>query len=192
MMKTIINILLFVLSALSCLQAQAPSFLINTNQSALRWTGKAAFSMYSLAGKLEVNGGELRLNDDGTANAVVSIDMKSLESDDYPRLTKHLKSEDFFDVEKYRLATFSSSLPFQLMEGGQEVDGIMTIKGVEKVEKVSISLTPMAEGWKCTGKIKLNRTDYGVNYNSPSIFSGMKDNAIADEVEIELELFFDD
>jgi polyisoprenoid-binding protein YceI len=113
-----------------------------------------------------------------------SIDMNSIWSDT-EKLTGHLKSADFFEVETYPKATFSST---EISEGGE--GGSHTVKGVLDMHGVKKEVTFVAtiEGGESETKVaaafKINRKDWGI------VYPGAPDDLIKDEVAIELNLSF--
>ncbi len=61
----------------------------------------------------------------------VSIDVASVDSNHAER-DKHLRSDDFLDVQKYPQATFVSSRVVEKDDGTAEIFGIFTLRGVSK------------------------------------------------------------
>lgn len=112
-----------------------------------------------------------------------SIDTGVKERDD------HLRSSDFFDVNKYDKLTFKSVK----IVGGRDhfkLIGDLTIKGVtRRVEFDTVYLGVVANGLgqdkaAFLGKAKINRKDYGINWNKV-IEAG---EVIGDDVDIELKV----
>ena len=78
---------------------------------------------------------------------------------------RHLRSDDFFDVERFPAITFESTR----IEGtGRRllVTGTLTIKGVarEITVPVDVGVTPAA--LVATGELSINRADHGITYDS--------------------------
>lgn len=108
------------------------------------------------------------------ANATISfsVDAKSINTDDEKR-DGHLKSADFFDVEKYPQITFKSTSMKATGKNTYDLEGDLTMHGVTKKVKlkaVGASKT-IKDPW---GNIKygfnvkgsLNRKDYGLMWNA--------------------------
>lgn len=89
---------------------------------------------------------------------------------------KHLRKEEFFDVEKYPTITFEST---QILKtsSGFEADGNLMIKGVKKAVKIPFTYTGSDAGGVFEGTLTLNRRDYAVGGSSVTM---------SDEVEIAL------
>src|SRR5216117_1771880 len=98
---------------------------------------------------------------------VASVDVKD------ENLAAHLQSPDFFDAERYPGLRFTAEDIHLDGDGKVSVDGELTIKGVTKPVTVTGTVTaPIADPYG-TERIGLNlttkidRTDFGVNWNNP-------------------------
>ena len=120
---------------------------------------------------------------EATINAA-SIDTANEKRD------KHLRSADFFDVEKYPEIIFKSEGVEPTGEKGAKVKGSLTIHGVTKEVDLDTKLLgkgkgmegEMKTGWKATTTI--NRKDFGLNWGT--VIEGTA--VVADEVDIELNI----
>jgi polyisoprenoid-binding protein YceI len=122
----------------------------------------------------------------------VSIDVSTINTHDEQR-DGHLKSAEFFDVEKFPAMTFKSTRIEQKGDGFA-VTGDLTIHGVTKpvvlnVEEVSAPAKDlwgkMRIGISATGKI--NRKDFGLTYNAALETGGV---LVGEEVSISLDVQF--
>jgi polyisoprenoid-binding protein YceI len=75
---------------------------------------------------------------------------------------KHLRKDDFFDVEKYPVMTFQSTQILKNSNGSFIAEGKLTIKDVTKDIKIPFTYT----NGVFEGTITLNRLDYGVGGSS--------------------------
>ncbi len=157
-------------------------------ESELRWTGFAAIGSYSLSGRIEAKGGTIRFTGDRLTQGELVIDMQTLVSDDYEQLTRHLKSADFFHVDSYPEAIFTLSEASTADVSG--ILGRLRIKGTEREQAIPLEIHRKNEVLELRGKVKIDRTAFHVNYNSPSIFKNLKENAIADTFELAFQLSF--
>ena len=137
--------------------------------------------------------GELNLDESNIANSSVqaSIEAASIETRDDQR-DAHLKSADFFDVEKYPLISFKSDKITQ--NGELSVEGDLTIRGVTR--RVTFDLDgptpPTKDPWGNTriaisGSTKINRKDFGLTWNAALETGGI---LVGDEVTINLDVQF--
>ena len=104
---------------------------------------------------------------------------------------KHLRTADFFDVEKFPEMTFKST-KVEKKSKGWIVTGDLTMKGVTK----SVAIPFEIPGWLpagersgtkmgIAGEATINRRDFGVNYGN-NLPSGIA--AISDEVKVVLQI----
>ena len=107
---------------------------------------------------------------DPAANRIkVDIDPASVDTNHAER-DKHLRNEDFFDVEKFTAASFESTGFKGTVDGGT-LSGNLTLMGVTK--PISFEIKKIGEGkdpWGgyragFEGSIVLNRKDFGMDYN---------------------------
>lgn len=122
-----------------------------------------------------------------------SIDVSTINTHDAQRDT-HLKSADFFDVEKFPALTFQSSRVTRRADGAVVVSGPLSIHGVSReVEFVVEGPTPPTKDpWGNTrigvsASTKIDRRDFGLNFHAALETGGV---VVGDEVSITLELEF--
>lgn len=137
-------------------------------------------------GRFEKPTGKLDMGADGSIVGMeVSIDTQSV-SIEPGKLEKHLRSADFFDVEKYPNARFElASIIGPSAEGsGYQVTGDLELHGVTK--RLTFPATArISEGSvSADASFKINRKDFGI------LYTGMADDLIKDEVLLEMKLEF--
>ena len=137
--------------------------------------------------------GELSLDESNVANSSVqaSIEAASILTRDDQRDT-HLKSADFFHVEKYPIISFKSDKITQ--NGELSVEGDLTIRGVTRRVAFDIEgpTPPTKDPWGNTriavsGSTKINRKDFGLTWNAALETGGI---LVGDEVTINLDVEF--
>ncbi len=118
-----------------------------------------------------------------------SIAMDSIDTNDDQR-NGHLRSADFFEVEKYPTMTYQSTAIRQ--DGGDWlIEGDLTLKGVTKQVPLKLELNgfgPDAYGGYRAGfsaKGEINRQDFGVAFSATMETGGL---IVADKVTILLEV----
>lgn len=116
----------------------------------------------------------------GTGQKIV-IDMNSLWADD-AKLAGHLKSADFFNVEKFPQSTFELTGLKSVSEGNYQVSGNLTLNGISKNIAFPASASVEGDKAKIHAKFDINRKDFGI------VYAGKADDLIRDEVVIELKL----
>lgn len=122
-----------------------------------------------------------------------SIDVASVNTLDAQR-DAHLKSADFFDVEKYPTLTFQSTRVKRSGDGEVELTGNLTIHGVtrEAVFSVEGPSAPAKDPWGnmrvgAAATTRISRKDYGLTWNAALETGGIM---VGDQVTITLDLQF--
>ena len=138
-----------------------------------------SFDKFSIAAETEGN-------DFSTATIHFNADLNSISTGNADR-DNHLKSADFFDMEKYPQLHFASERLERKDETGFTLYGDLTIKGVTKpvvldVEFGGIGKDPWGNekaGFTLTGKIR--RTDFNLNWNAALETGGV---LVSEEVKL--------
>ena len=161
------------------------AFTADVAASRLTWTGHAAVGSYAPKGTIRLKKATVALAADGqtprAARIVVAMPTLVAENAD---LGAHLRNADFFDVERYPTATFELT-NFR----ADSARGRLTIKGVTKAVRLPATVVLTATGLRLRGTAAVDRTAFGVVYNSPSFFdiSALGDQAIANVFELEFD-----
>ena len=121
------------------------------------------------------------------------IDTTSIITGDIKR-DEHLKSGDFFDASNHKQITFTSSTIGKAnTDGDHELWGELTMKGITKNVKLIVQFGGIVKdpygnekaGFTVSGKI--NRSDWGLNWNAAMEAGGMlvsEDIFISSEIEL--------
>jgi polyisoprenoid-binding protein YceI len=102
---------------------------------------------------------------------------------------EHLRSKDFFDVQKFPTLTFTSTKVVAKDANNLEVTGNLTMHGVTKPVTIPVSLlgtvkTPKGEKAGFETNFKLDRKEYGINWNNV-LDSGP---VLGDDVKVNIEI----
>jgi polyisoprenoid-binding protein YceI len=126
-----------------------------------------------------------------TSDIELSLNPASLDTG-APDRDNHLKSIDFFDVEKYGRLSFSGKKAEKAdSDGNYVLLGDLTIKDVTKPVKLNVEFAGVMKdpwgnekaGYSLTGKI--NRKDWGLNWNAALEAGGV---LVSDDVTINSEV----
>ncbi len=176
-MKTIITLIATILISITRADAQT-QFTVDTKTSIINWTGHAEVGSYAPAGTLNLASGSISLRDGKITSAALKIDMKSMQQSN-TNLLNHLKSEDFFDVERF---------PFSELVINKVVNGVaygqLTVKGKAAPFSCPVTVTQSEKQLTISGNTVIDRTKYGIIYNSGSFFSGLGDKAIRNTFDV--------
>ena len=139
--------------------------------------------------------GTLTLDESNLPNSRIeaSIEASSIATRDEQRDT-HLKSADFFHVEKFPTLSFQSTRITPVRDGELTVEGDLTIRGVTRkvVFAVEGPTPPAKDPWGNTriavsATTKINRKDFGLTWNAALETGGI---LVGEEVTITLDLQF--
>ena len=99
-----------------------------------------------------------------------TIDASSIDTNVEAR-DKHLRSADFFDVEKYPALTFKSTSVTDVTETSAKLNGVLNLHGIEKPVTLDLDIHGVVtDPWgntiaSFTGTTKINRKDFGIIWN---------------------------
>ena len=123
------------------------------------------------------------------STAIAKIDLTSIDTNSEQR-DQHIKSADFFEVEKYPEMTYRST---GIRVDGEDyiLDGELTLKGVTRQVPLTLEVSgfgpdPMGgtrAGFSAAGDI--NRSEFGVSYNGPIPGGGV---AVSENVQLVLDI----
>jgi len=191
MYKSLLSVIAIALLAMTSLTAE--DYDVDTKQTKVKWHAEKVTGEHD--GYVSVKSGSLDYSDGKLEGGDFVIDMTSIINTDIEdegyrtKLENHLKSDDFFSVEKYPEAMFEIT-NVKTVSGKTTVHGEMTIKG--KTKKISFPAEVSASGdaLTATATITLDRSNYNVKYNSKSFFDieALGDKMIYDEFTITLHL----
>jgi len=120
----------------------------------------------------------------------VQIEAASIDTRE-PQRDGHLRSADFFDVERYPTLSFESTKVEKLKGNNYRVTGDLTIHGVTQpveleVEYLGIGKDPWGnERISFEAETSVNRKDFGLNWNQSLETGGV---LVGDKVEISIDL----
>lgn len=165
---------------------------VNTSESTITWTAKKVTGQHH--GKVPISSATLDYQNGKILGGTFEMDMTSLTVEDITdagsnkRLTDHLKSDDFFSVEKHNKSTFKITEAKTSNGKDYQLTGDLTIKNITK--PVTFPATVSVNGGKitATGKLTFDRTHYDIKFRSGSYFENLADKMIYDDVELDVKL----
>jgi polyisoprenoid-binding protein YceI len=188
----------FLMAALFSVAALAGSgekevYTINAEKSNIFWTGKKVTGQHT--GTLSLKGGTVTVEDGKPVAATFDIDMNTIVCTDLEdegtnqKLVGHLRSDDFFSVEKHPTGKFvaTSFTPIEGAEGREanyKIKGELTLKGITQEIEFDSFIAMKGSGMVSNGSAQFDRTKYEIRYGSGSFFDNLGDKAIYDDVEL--------
>lgn len=173
----------------SAFTLQAQVYTIDADKSVIKWDARKVTGSGHY-GTVDVKSGTLELKDNKLQKAEVVVDMTSMVNTDTedgeptPRLVGHLKSDDFFSVDKFETASFVLTGSTEFENNQAKVYGRLTIKGITQ----PINFIVKRDGGKMTTSLSVDRTLYDVRFGSGKFFDGLGDNMIKDEFTLDISL----
>jgi polyisoprenoid-binding protein YceI len=159
--------------------AAARSFVI-TDESSVGFVGSKVTGSHE-GGFRAFEGRIALVGDDPLQSSVeVTIDATSLWADN-ERLTGHLKSPDFFDVENHPTATFAST-EIAADGEGYRIVGNLTLHGITKSVSFPANISVAADRVTAAAEFAIKRFDFDI------VYPGKPDDLIRDDVLIKLDL----
>ena len=177
--------------------AEAATFKVDTTGSVINWQGEKPTGTHT--GTIKLTEGTFMANDSVIESGTFVIDMNSLlvtdlEGDEKLSLEKHLmgtvegKEGDFFNVTKYPTAKFEVTGVTE-KDGKTMMQGNLTLKEETKNVEFPVSINMNEDSIEITSeKFTIDRTKWNVNYGSKSVFDGLGDKFINDDIELEIDL----
>lgn len=183
--------LLFVFT--TAVHAAPKKLQVDTTASTIKWVGSKVVGKHN--GSIKLKSGEVTFDKDVPQAGVFTIDMNTIADEDLKdpndnaKLVGHLKSDDFFGAAKYPTAEFKITKT-ELKGTDRMITGNLTMKGISKPITFPVKIMQDKTGYSAKGAFKINRTEWGLKYNSGKFFDVKKlgDKMINDDIELEIDL----
>lgn len=170
-------------------------YVLDTLNSRVEWKGFKVFKSENTShfGTITFESGDVTVKDGKLESGKFVADMNSLTSvdlkDDAEKLGKlngHLKSGDFFEIEKFPTASYEITKVTPSAEGDYNtlLDGNLTIKGISKPVqfKANVSVSDGVASIATEPK-DIMREEFGVKFQSPA-----ENGVIKDEVSLQINV----
>ena len=147
----------------------------------------------NVKGEFQSTKGVVKIDDKDLAKSMVdvTIDAASIHTREDKR-DAHLRSPDFFDVERYPTITFKSTKVEKAGGDRYKVTGDLTMHGVTKPVVLDAALTPQVKGMMgevrrgAQATTRVNRQDYGLKWNKTIEAGPLVGDDVAIEINAEL------
>lgn len=171
-------------------------YQIDTEKSVVEWTGRNINNRHY--GRIAISSGEIAVMHGLPVSGRFVLDMNTITNLDLQdegwrgMLHRHLKSEDFFDVERYPTAHFelrAASLIAGATPGlpNTEISGLLTVKDTARPLCFPAMIAPQADGiLKAQAALDLDRTLWKVHYGSGKLYERLGMHLVNDLISIEL------
>jgi polyisoprenoid-binding protein YceI len=190
------NLILAIAAAFTFTAVSAQNLEVNTTASNLEWVGSKVGGKHN--GTVDIKSGTLATKNGVVTGGEFLIDMTSIKCLDLTnaeyngKLVGHLKSEDFFNVEKFNTAklviTKVAKLKTPTKEANFQVTANLTIKGITQEIVFLALIQPNGKGMKATASFVVDRSKFDVRYGSKSFFENIGDKAISNDMEFTVNI----
>jgi len=177
------------------LQAEIKNLPLDLERSQISWVGKKITGQHN--GTLQLKSGEVLKRDGKIESGEFILNMGTIknldiESESYrTRLENHLKSDDFFDVEKFPEGSFQITDITQIDDNNFTIAGNLTLKDITQRISFPAEISNDSGIYSAKAKTTIDRTVWNVQYNSGKFFDAARlgDKLIYDEIEVALSLY---
>jgi polyisoprenoid-binding protein YceI len=171
-------------------ESGAMLFTIDTKLSTVGWFGERKVGNEH-AGTVGIKAGEVVVKDGIPLRGTVTIDMSTLTATDSAAemVNKHLKSDDFFAIEKYPTAMFTFKSAEKVEGNKFNVTGDLTIKGNTHSITFPATIVAGANGsYVGDASFSIDRTKWDIRYGSGKFFDSLGDKVIEDEIDFTVHI----
>jgi polyisoprenoid-binding protein YceI len=184
-------------------------FLVDSLHSLIHWEGQKVIGPPQF-GTLPIHDGKIVIENGGIVGGHFAVNMKnikvtdnSLSQTDRASLEKHLKSDDFFMVNKYPIARFEvtginpylesisienkpvQTLTFTTEKPNFNISGNLIIKDSSLNINFPARVLLEPDSVVCLAKFVINRKDWGINYQSDA---SLGNNMIQPSIKLDIRL----
>lgn len=172
-------------------------YKIDLQQSEIQWIGKKVTGQHN--GLINFKEGQLAVENGKIIAGNFKVDMNSITCKDLTdpnsnsKLVGHLKSEDFFLVEKFPESKFEI-ISVQVNNSSDNknynfnVTGKMTIKDSTKTITFPALITIDENQITAQADFEIDRTEFGIKYGSGKFFQGLGDKMIRDNFNLIIKI----
>ena len=183
---------LFTLASAFTISGELAVYKADLGKSTISWKGYKVTGSHT--GTIDLKNGELIYEDGVLKGGSLEIDMSTITVTDLKggmkgKLEGHLKSADFFGVDKYPTAKFEiTNVVSRGTPGDYKIVGNLTIKENTKEIKFLTKIDESATSPIAKADLTVDRSDFDVRYGSGSFFDNLGDKTIYDEFELQVNL----
>ncbi|HEV7506225.1 MAG TPA: YceI family protein [Thermoanaerobaculia bacterium] len=178
------------LATLAALPLAAETYSVDPGHSEVGFTVRHLVS--NVRGRFNDFSGKVNMDSKNLPASSVEFHIKTTSIDTaVPDRDKHLRTADFFDVEKYPEISFKSDSIKATGKDKYDVTGTLTMHGVSKKVTLPVSFLGQAKDpWGGTRagfetSTTLNRKDYGIVWNKAVDNGGV---LLGDDVKVDINI----
>jgi len=172
--------------------ANASDYVLDKNTSGVKWLAKKVTGQHH--GTIALSQGTLQVKDGNPSGGEFLMDMNSIVCEDLndatwnQKLIGHLKSDDFFSVEKFSVAKLVLTNVKEKSGNTFTFSGDLTIKGTTNPIVFDAEVLISNNTAKAKGQMVIDRTLYNIRYGSGKFFENLGNKMIEDTFTLDFDL----
>lgn len=180
------------LVAALAMQVLAADYKLDKSNSNVKWNGKKVTGEHY--GTIDLKSGSLEVEDNKIKSGTFQMDMTSILNEDISnesmneRLVGHLKSDDFFSVDKHPVSTLVIKEVMHKSGKTHSFTGDLVIKGITHPVTFDSEVVIDGDKLRAKGKMEVDRTLYDIKFRSGKFFSDLGDNLIYDTFTLDFDV----
>jgi polyisoprenoid-binding protein YceI len=116
---------------------------------------------------------------------MMSLSVEDLSGPGKTKLEGHLRSDDFFSVERNPEAKLKINQKAKLESNEQKLHGELEIKGIQ--HPIDFTMT-LVDNNSALAELTFDRSKYNIRFRSGSFFENLGDKLIIDDIRMEVRL----
>ncbi|HLV38938.1 YceI family protein [Xanthomarina sp.] len=168
-------------------------YKVDSATSSITWKGHKPTGSHH--GTINIENGVFTIHNDVLESGTFLIDMNSIyvqdmpeEDENHAKLTGHLKSADFFNVEQFPAAAFEVT-KLETIDGKSMLSGNLKMKDVSNNITFPVNIDQNGESIAITSEtFTIDRSKWNVQYGSKSFFDNLGDKFINDGIELQIDV----
>jgi polyisoprenoid-binding protein YceI len=174
-------------------QRQTPiamgSYIIDSESSQINWHAEKIIGS-GHNGTVKIKSGAVFISESSNQGSIM-IDMTTIKDNENTEpLIKHLKSSDFFDVDKFPESQIELTkiTPKTGELNKYEISGNLTIKDKTNPITFEAESTNVGDTINLTGEFSIDRTLWDIRFGSNKFFENLGDKAISDNIDYNISI----
>lgn len=174
------------------LTGYSKEYKVDTKASTIEWEAKKVTGQHN--GTISFGVSTLKVEKKKISGGSLTVDMTTIANTDLgtspmsAKLVGHLKSDDFFSVEKFPQSTLELKKVEAKSGNVYHFTADLTIKGITNPLEFDAEVVDASGQVTATGIMTINRAKFNIKYGSGSFFEGLGDKMIYDDFTLKFKL----
>src|SRR5690554_1363799 len=173
-------------------QVVATEYVVDKSKSTVKWNGKKVTGEHY--GTVDIKSGSLQVENNVVQSGTIIMDMTTITDEDISsdamnkKLVGHLKSDDFFSVDKFPDSKLDLKKIVHKSGFDYSFTGDLTIKGITHPIVFDATMDLKDGKLSAKGEVVVDRTLYDIKFRSGKFFSNLGDNLIYDTFTLNFDV----